>query len=730
MKQLIIASITVVLLLFSNFMGSAELHAQNKQLTEKQQKVMLQNANHAYRNLNYSIAVNSYEKYLQASHNDVEGVLTKLADSYWRIGKYDASLRVYERLFPNANAQVTKQLQLRIAELYARFNDYAHASQWLNGVEGYQVKANAYNDILQMKSMKRDSANWHIGFLNVNTPDQEFSPFLKENVLYFGSNRDEGKDRKSLKKSELDCARLWQASVFGIDAKELKAADFVQERENGTSINVVRENLDSDLSGFAKMLYGKYSKNRKVTLVDGFEDIRYNIAPVSIDKNNHFYFSTNYRKPDKYGMNRLRLVEGICNRNGCLKNRVLPFGNSKIYSVMHPTVNEDGTLLIFSSNKPGSIGGYDLYYTQRKDTLQSWEELKTLSSKINTMGDEVFPTITSDGYLYYSTNALPGLGGLDIFRIPLKDALEGTATPEHLSYPINSTADDFGWTQGTTNVKGYFTSDRLGNNDIYSYYYNEPRKTIIDNQDAAKVAKNGRVNFSDKKDSSMFDTSGSFMIDNKVLDFDTKYLFSILFNTDKCEITPSNYYLIDALIRVMEKYPCLKLQIKSYTDVVGGSVYNQLLSERRAVSVRNYIRNKGVSASRLDTLCFGKTQQLNQNRSEVEKALNRRVLFHAAPTGCNLDVDSLLSAELVGHQKTVTKKIFVLEVNGRFMVQVGAFRTNAKASELIARLKDILPENIYLYENSGFHQVRVGCSKTLVEAEKIAAIIEAIGILY
>ena len=64
------------------------------------------------------------------------------------------------------------------------------------------------------------------------------------------------------------------------------------------------------------------------------------------------------------------------------------------------------------------------------------------------------------------------------------------------------------------------------------------------------------------------------------------------------------------------------------------------------------------------------------------------------------------------------------------MVQVGAFKSNTNAFALVSRLKKILPENIYVIEeNDGLYHVRVGSSKSFVEAERMAALIEAIGIL-
>lgn len=668
--------------------GCVEICAQSKKSMEYKQKAILKKANSAYQNFDYSIAVHCYESYLKMQRDMDKDALIKLADSYWHVGKKDEALRVYKLLFTSPTDIGAKQVQLRIAELYTRFNDYEHASQWLLGVEGYKAKADVYSSVSELEKMKKDSLNWSIELLDMNTPYHEFSPYLSDKFLYFSCNRYDSSQKKSNEEAKLNYVRLWKVPV----------KDISTIKSTGKTI---------------------YKINTKVALEDGFKDIHYNTAPVSIDKNKHFYFSTNSSVSDKTGLKRLCLMEAFYTDKGSLKTTVMPFGDPKLYTVMHPAINTDGTLLVLSSNMPNGAGGYDLYYAERKSIEKPWGGLNPLGHNVNTIGDEVFPTITSNGILYYSSDAAPGLGGLDIFRISLKDAINGTGSPEHLSYPINSSSDDFGWAQGATDTTGYFTSDRLGNNDIYSYNYSykEPLKANI-------------INKEDKKDAQDIQPEKVNRELNQLQDLDTKYLFSILFNSNKCNITPSNYYLINALLKVMKKYPCLKLQIKSYTDTDGSDLFNLNLSKCRAIYTRNYLIRKGIKLSRLDTMCLGKTQQLNENKNAVEKAINRRVLFHAAPTGCNLNVDSLLSAVLlVNHEKIYSKKIYVLRERGKFVVQVGAFKSNANALALVSKLRKIIPENIYVIDENDFHNVRVGFSKSLVEAEKMAALIEAIGIL-
>jgi outer membrane protein OmpA-like peptidoglycan-associated protein/tetratricopeptide (TPR) repeat protein len=143
---------------------------------------------------------------------------------------------------------------------------------------------------------------------------------------------------------------------------------------------------------------------------------------------------------------------------------------------MHPALSADGRTLYFSANLADGWGGYDLYRADRRPDGE-WGEPALLSRAINTEGNEQFPTLDGDT-LYFSSDGLEGLGGLDIFRTwPLADGRYNA--PKNLKMPVNSGADDFAYTvvarQGSgvgATVSGYFSSSRpggAGSDDIYAY---------------------------------------------------------------------------------------------------------------------------------------------------------------------------------------------------------------------------------------------------------------------
>ena len=148
--------------------------------------------------------------------------------------------------------------------------------------------------------------------------------------------------------------------------------------------------------------------------------------------------------------------------------RPFPY-NSDDYSVGHPALSADEQVLYFISDMPGGYGETDIYVSYRSG--DSWGTPENLGPEINTEGREMFPFISKDNTLYFSSDALPGLGGLDVFTASLLG--DGTwSQPENLRYPINTNGDDFSFIIDENNEQGYFASNRpggSGDDDIYCF---------------------------------------------------------------------------------------------------------------------------------------------------------------------------------------------------------------------------------------------------------------------
>jgi OOP family OmpA-OmpF porin len=99
----------------------------------------------------------------------------------------------------------------------------------------------------------------------------------------------------------------------------------------------------------------------------------------------------------------------------------------------------------------------------------------------------------------------------------------------------------------------------------------------------------------------------------------------VKFETDKWDIKPAYYSLLDAVVDVLERNSSLRVQVQGHTDSIGTAKYNQGLSEKRAQSVAEYIRRKGISKQRLNNVSYGLTRPVASNQTPEGRAQNRRV---------------------------------------------------------------------------------------------------------
>lgn len=132
----------------------------------------------------------------------------------------------------------------------------------------------------------------------------------------------------------------------------------------------------------------------------------------------------------------------------------------------------DGQTLYFASNRPGGVGGTDLYVCERQPD-GSWGEAVNLGAGINSKLDEEAPFITNDGQtLYFSSNGHPGMGDQDIF-MSWKDNNGEWSVPINLGPPVNSAFRELGFFLTADGQTGYFASDRpevsAGGLDIFRF---------------------------------------------------------------------------------------------------------------------------------------------------------------------------------------------------------------------------------------------------------------------
>jgi len=175
----------------------------------------------------------------------------------------------------------------------------------------------------------------------------------------------------------------------------------------------------------------------------------------------------------KGGNSRLKIYKVTHNGRDWVNEKEVEF-NSNEYDNAHPAVSPDDKYLYFVSNRPGGYGGKDLYVVERKPN-GTYGTPRNLGPNVNTFGDEMFPYISKDNVLYFSSDGHIGFGGLDIFRA---ENVNGEwKNVKNMMQPFNSEKDDFGYVIDPTNpLYGFLSSNRTGTgvNDVIFYVlYNE-----------------------------------------------------------------------------------------------------------------------------------------------------------------------------------------------------------------------------------------------------------------
>jgi len=359
------------------------------------------------------------------------------------------------------------------------------------------------------------------------------------------------------------------------------------------------------------------------------------------------------------------------------------------YWESQPSISPNGRMLFFVSNRPGGFGGMDIWYSILGENGK-WGKPVNPGKTINTSGDEFSPFIYFNSRtLYFSSNGRESFGGHDIYTTTLnRDS--SWADPANLGPSVNTPADETGLIIESSGKRAFFSSIREKSKGKDIFYIDLPeairpepvsylKGKVIDKEDGKPlVAKFELTDLTNRSRviASATDNQGGFfvclpsgfryglnvtadgyMIYSENFDFVEGYtsaepyrktiglnrvrkgefmrMYNVFYDTDSWDLLEESMPELEKLLEFLIINNTVIVEIGGHTDSDGTDEHNQLLSERRANSVREYLIKKGIKPDRLFSHGYGEGSPVADNETAAGKKLNRRTEITVLSEGAN-----------------------------------------------------------------------------------------------
>lgn len=601
---------------------------------------------------------------LSVSGIDVQAQKRKAARAYdaYNAGEYYEAVDLFKDAYSKTrkgNKELRADFVFMIAQCYRHIDDPRNAETW-------------YKQAVRSSYSKPEAEYYLALMLKKNGKYQQAVEALKK---YRQIAPSDGKADQEIRACEL--ALEWLASPEAYKVEELKdlnspAADFApayaREDYGVVYFTSSREDAAGNKKhgatgqGFTDIFESRLDKKAKWS------------TPVPVDViNSEFEDGTPSLTVDLKDLYFTRCEVGKREAKGCMIMHTSRSGGqwevpesldilSDSLVAAHPAVSYDGQTLYFVSDMNGGFGGKDIWVMSKNG--DSWSTPVNLGPDINTSGNELFPYVRQDGTLYFSSDGLMGMGGLDIFKaVPQPD---GSWSVHNMKVPINSSSDDFGIVFEGDEEKGIFSSSRKGrkNDELYAFELpplkftvtglvkDEKTDEVIEGSLIQLIAsdgsnlqaetgeagdfkfnlkagvdyiflasKTGYLNGKERETTKGRDKSRNFMVTLLLTAIDKPIeLPNIFYDFGKWELRPESMVSLDKLVETLNDNENITIELMSHTDSRDTEEFNLDLSQKRAQSVVEYLIKKGIASERLTAKGYGESMPKVVDRDIAEQS--------------------------------------------------------------------------------------------------------------
>jgi outer membrane protein OmpA-like peptidoglycan-associated protein len=619
----------------------------------------------------------------------------RYADQQMELMNYKTASALYQQAYANKPQAVTAR---KVAASYDVILDYENAYTWWKTLVGYEEATfEDYGDLLRTAELT-DNLDQAKRMLEAKSYTAADSAAVK-NLMMSRPRMQSVQSPSGQRKVKLEpMTALNSAGSDFIYTKDEKGNAYFTSDRGGEFVdempklridgrNKIFSAEKQDYTG--REYFSVYRKDSTGAISEVVSNVpnTYNFSDPSYAKQAGLLFYSVTRGITKEKKSRNIAVNpeiyySILNESGQLEGFYpVRFNDSTGYSVMHPFVDEEAKRLYFTSDMPGGMGGYDLYYSEY-DEAMTFGPAINLGSEVNTTGNESH-AFRNGSKFFFSSTGHKGMGGMDVFQ----SGYSSTAITDvqNMGIPINSMADDFAYRELDNNGI-YLSSNRKGGqgfDDIYKIadVYKAFLVRVIDYRGliitdsyvatlrdktqggTVQTFRNGdgvlRSELEPESDFSIAISKPGYFsvtddaITTKGFEGDTikreyklipipyqlpVYVDIVYYDLDKFKIRDDAKPALDKLGQLMKHYAFLDLLVSSHTDSRASDEYNIRLSNDRAKAVTEYMSRHNISADRIRLEWFGEQNLVNDCGNgkpcpQSSHQLNRRseLLLEAFP---------------------------------------------------------------------------------------------------